>query len=91
MAFKLFLVARIAGINRYCKSALRNVKSGPVILSSKLVSDVRELVGFPKGAKIPLFGNVPYIRRFRVNGRVLITSFVFPPSHFPARSFILMR
>lgn len=43
-----------------------------------LVDNVRDLAGPYSRIRIPHFDNVPYLRRFRVGGKVFITSFVDP-------------
>ncbi len=49
-----------------------------MLLSSSLVNDVRELTGPFTSTKLPLFANVPYLRRFRLHrfGTIFITLFV---------------
>lgn len=73
-ALALFLLARYAGIDRYCKRWLRHAFDSP--FPSSLVNNVCTLVGPFKCANLFLFDNAPYLRRFRINGRLFITSSV---------------
>ncbi len=70
-----FLFARYVGIDRYCDKGAWNAKSEP--LSSSLIYNVRSMVGRTKETTLPLFDNVPYLKRFRLrDGSFFITSFV---------------
>ncbi len=72
----LFLLAKLAGFNRYCKHLMSDLQLEipGVLIPVSLVHNVRELGGYRNS--IPYFANFPYIRRFRVDGKVFITSFV---------------
>ncbi len=72
----VFLLARFIGIDRYCKRSESERHDDLVPISLTLVNKVRKLVQPHRGTILPQFDNVPYLRRFRVNGRIYITSCV---------------
>jgi len=75
-----FLSARYVGIDRYCKRAIILERR---LLPSSLVNSVRSLVGRTKETSLPLFDNIPYLRRFRLrDGSFFISSDYLPePPH----------
>jgi len=71
-ALLLFLFARYVGIDRYCKHATILERQ---LLPSSLINSVRSLVGRTKETTLPLFDNIPYLRRFRLrDGSFFVTS-----------------
>lgn len=67
-----FLLTSFIGMHRYHKLRM----SDKIRPDSQAVDDVRILLGPLKYSTLPLFDNTPYLRRFRVNGRLFITSCV---------------
>ncbi len=70
----IFFLASYIGINRYNKLAMANDHG--LCLSSQMVNDVHNIAEPSKYAALALFDNAPYLRRYRVNGRLFVTSFV---------------
>jgi len=85
---QLFLLARYVGIDRYCKRTMWEMKPHPLLLSSSLINNVLSLVGGTKETTLPIFDNVPYLRRFRLRDRFLIASDYLPePSNLLVEGF----
>jgi len=72
----IFFLASYIGINRYNKLAMANEHG--LCLSSQIVNDVRNIAEPSKHATLALFDNAPYLRRYRVNGRLFVTSVQLP-------------
>lgn len=75
-ALAVFLTECFAATDHYCKNAVETIHDSLpelVDLSRDQLRDVRLLIGLPR---LSMFDNVPYLRRFRVNGRIYIMSFV---------------
>jgi len=84
----LFFLASFIGIDRYNRLGMSN--DHDFRLSSQFVEDVRNLVGPSKYTTLALFDNAPYLRRFRVNGRLFITSIQLPePPNVLIKNFVL--
>jgi len=73
-ALSMFLAARFIGIDRYCKFAMWNINPGPILISSNTIRNVRVVAGSYAGTNLHMFDNVPYLRRFRADGKLFITS-----------------
>lgn len=78
----MFYISQSVDIDRYCKNEVHNAlqENGASIdllnSHSHFLKGTRVLHGLHDLAFIPQFRNVPYLRRYTVNGRYLVTSFV---------------
>ncbi|KLO18769.1 hypothetical protein SCHPADRAFT_993226 [Schizopora paradoxa] len=83
--FATLLVECFAAIDLYCKHAVETIHDSLpeyTDLSSKHLRTLRAVTGIPS---LPLFDNVPYLRRFRVKGKIYITS-----DHLPEPPDVLL-
>lgn len=74
-----FYIAQSADIDRYCKMAVHFAFPTDFISTtfySSFLNGVQVVNGLREPGFIPQFQNVPYLRRFRVNGTISIASFV---------------
>ncbi|KLO06070.1 hypothetical protein SCHPADRAFT_946399 [Schizopora paradoxa] len=76
-ALAAFLVESFAAIDLYCQNAVEtfNGLAGYVDISPIRLKTIRERIEVPS---IPLFDNVPYLRRFTMNGHVYLASDFLP-------------
>ncbi len=81
-ALAAFYIAQSVDIDRYCKNAVHEDLQDDTPAIEMLVAHSRSLNrievvnGLYELAFIRLFENVPYLRRFRINGTHIVTSFV---------------
>lgn len=86
-ALSAFYIAQSIDIDRYSKAAVHEVvrnynpEDATRVLEllndhSRLHSRIKVRNGFYDQAYIPLFEGVPYLRRFKVDGNIYITSYV---------------
>ncbi len=79
-SLETFFLASYIGIDQYCKltASLWEMENLTILLllRPRLIDNVRKLVGRTKYTSLPLFDNVPYLRRFKVNGQIYITGLV---------------
>ncbi len=81
-ALAAFYIAQSVDIDRYCKKAvhkaLQDETAAINLLNSRSrsLNHIRVLNGLYDLTSIRMFDNVPYLRRFRINGTNIITSFV---------------
>lgn len=77
-----FYISQFVEIDRYCKKEVYNALRAdtPTINllneHSRFRDGTTALNGLYDLAFIPQFRNVPYLRRYRINGEIFITSFV---------------
>ncbi|KLO08257.1 hypothetical protein SCHPADRAFT_1001082 [Schizopora paradoxa] len=97
-AYGAFYIAQAVDIDRYCKNALRNSGSLSNLSRmerirlldshSRFLNRVRIENGFYEESYIPQFANVPYLRRFQINGLYFITADSLPePPNLLVKSF----
>ncbi|KLO09292.1 hypothetical protein SCHPADRAFT_943742 [Schizopora paradoxa] len=81
-ALAVFYVSHSVDIDRYCKQIVmenEDEQSIDVVIScSRFLNRTRIRNGLYDLAFIPQFRNVPYLRRYRINGRYYITSDALP-------------